>query len=249
MNKVIKFVVLLFCASQVSCSSDEPGDSNNPGSGSENNTSVTIKSDGSTSNGVMFSPIDDTTFFLDYIKYKIVDSHLEIVGYDPIEIAEDVVPYATVTYRGVKYTTRVVDKYAFSNCKRMLTCKLPNSLTYIDKGAFSNCWNLTSLEIPATVYTCHFHPVDFNRSRTNANDSYPFYACSSLSKIKLVGEQGYEDNRGLILALTIINDLYHRHVINIYIPNRYVEQSESFMNDQYNEYFWFDSSYIKIIGY
>ena len=110
MKKLLQIMALLLCTALYSCSSDEPNNPDDPdnpgGSTSTNNSSVTIKADGSTSTGVVFSPIDETTFFLDYIKYEIVDSHLEIVGYDPIEIAEHVKPYATVTYLGVTYQTR-----------------------------------------------------------------------------------------------------------------------------------------------
>ena len=166
MKKLLQIMALLLCTALYSCSSDEPknpDDPDNPGgSTSTNNSSVTIKADGSTSTGVVFSPIDETTFFLDYIKYEIVDSHLEIVGYDPIEIAEHVKPYATVTYQGVTYQTRVVSKYAFYKCKRMKSCELPATVVSISgydyigesvqtAGVFEDCTNLQSISLPNSL--------------------------------------------------------------------------------------------------
>ncbi|MDE5633752.1 MAG: leucine-rich repeat domain-containing protein [Muribaculaceae bacterium] len=200
MKKLLQIMALLLCTALYSCSSDEPKNPDNPGgSTSTNNSSVTIKADGSTSTGVVFSPIDETTFFLDYIKYKIVDSHLEIVGYDPIEISEHVKPYATVTYQGVTYQTRVVSEYAFYNCKRMTSCELPATVVritdydYIGEtvktaGVFENCTNLQSISRP--------NSLEYIGSRA-------FQRCSSLTSVtfpdglKYIGSRAFEDCTGL----------------------------------------------------
>lgn len=67
----IALAVLMFSCSK----DDEPG----MNGGAENTSSVVINADGSTSTGAIFSMLDETTFFLDYIKYKVVDSHIEII--------------------------------------------------------------------------------------------------------------------------------------------------------------------------
>lgn len=144
MKYFLQLMALLLCAMFSACSSDEP---NNPDNAS-NKSSVTIKADGSTSTGVAFSPIDETTFFLDYIKYSIVDSHLEIVGYDPIEIADYIKPYAAVTYLGVTYNTRVIGDDAFKQCTKIKSITLPDGLKTIGADAFSGCAGLTSVSFP-----------------------------------------------------------------------------------------------------
>lgn len=152
-----------------SCSKDdEPG---NSGLMNENNSSVTINADGSTSTGVAFSKIDDNTFFLDYIKYKIVDSHLEIVGYDDIEIAKDVKPYAAVNINGTNYNTRSIAWNALSGCimetftipntitgirslgyfKNLREVIVPSSVTYIGDFTFTDCPKLKALYLPSSV--------------------------------------------------------------------------------------------------
>lgn len=129
-----------------SCSKDdEPG---NSGLMNENNSSVTINADGSTSTSVAFSKIDDNTFFLDYIKYKIVDSHLEIVGYDDIEVAKNMKPYATVNINGTNYNTRVIASNSLNACK-METLTIPNTMTEIEYLGI--CENLREVIIPSSV--------------------------------------------------------------------------------------------------
>lgn len=145
----MKFKFLLCMAlamSLFSCSkNDEPGNGNQ----SDNNSKVTINANGTTSTGVSFSSIDETSFYLDYVKYKIVDSHLEIVGYDPIEIGSMVTPYATVVLNGTSYNTRVVGKQAFCDCENMTEINLPNTVTTIDDWyAFGFCVNLKKIRWP-----------------------------------------------------------------------------------------------------
>ncbi|MDE5668915.1 MAG: leucine-rich repeat domain-containing protein [Duncaniella sp.] len=137
--------VLMFSCSK----DDEPG----MNGGAENTSSVVINADGSTSTGAIFSMLDETTFFLDYIKYKVVDSHIEVVGYDPIEIAADIRPYAAVTLGGATYNTRVIADKAFYQWQNMRNISIPSSVTTIGNSAFSGCTNLSSITIPNSVTT------------------------------------------------------------------------------------------------
>lgn len=136
------FIGLLLAVCFVSCSKDdEPGNGGDPGTSTnpnqpENNSSVTINSDGSTSTKAIFSPIDETTFYIDYVKYKIVDSHLEIIGYDPVELKGDVKPYASVKYLGTIYNTRIILEEAFRNCKTITGINISNTVTKIEELAF-----------------------------------------------------------------------------------------------------------------
>ena len=165
----IKFLLCMALAITLfSCGKDdEPW--NDDANGQSNSSSVVINADGSTSTGVSFSMLDGTTFYLDYIKYKIVDSHLEIVGYDKTEIADDVRPYAYVTLNGTKYNTRVIASGAFNNCEmrslsipstvqkafvtgdKLSNILIPNSVTILDL----NGRVLTEIVIPNSVITLH----------------------------------------------------------------------------------------------
>lgn len=53
----------------------DPDDPENPGNQEENET-VTINGDGSTSSGVPYRKINETTFMLNYVEYKIESGHL-----------------------------------------------------------------------------------------------------------------------------------------------------------------------------
>ena len=169
------------------CSKDDE-----PGNGSSNNKSeVTINVNGTTSTGAIFSAIDETTFYLDYVKYKIVDSHLEIIGYDPIEIGANVKPYATVVINGTVYNTRVIGRSAFYNCKQLKTISIPNTVIEIGKSSFGMCENLIEIVIPESITV--INSSTFNSCTSLSKVTFPknladiyFYAfmdCSSLKEI------------------------------------------------------------------
>ncbi|WP_300926898.1 leucine-rich repeat protein, partial [Duncaniella muris] len=89
-------------------------------------------------------------FYRIIVKYKIVDSHLEIIGYDPVELKGDVKPYATVKYLGTTYNTRIIAEEAFRGSS-ITSINIPNSVTEIGGSAFSGCSFLTSITIPNSV--------------------------------------------------------------------------------------------------
>ena len=160
----MKFKLLFFMAfSMIVCAcskDDEPRD--------VNDSSVTINTNGTTSNGVKFSPIDATSFYLDYVKYEIVDSHIEIVGYDPIEISSEVVPYATIKIDGFTYNTRVIQDDAFRGFSKLEKFVIPNTIQTIGYNAFRDCSSLSSITFPESL--------------TRIGD-YAFKGCTSLSGI------------------------------------------------------------------
>lgn len=215
MKNVIKILTLLLVISLNSCSSDEPKNPDKPevpgGSLSQNNSSVIIKADGTTSTGVVFSPIDKTTFFLDFIKYEIVDSHLEIIGYDPIEIAEHVKPYASVTYQGVTYQTRAIQQGTFYGCKRLKSIEIPNTVISLNRGVFYYCTNLTSVMFPEALTTIGYSAfsgctgltsVTFPEALTTIGYS-AFSGCTGLTSItfpeslKTIGSYAFVGCTGL----------------------------------------------------
>ncbi|MDE6042397.1 MAG: leucine-rich repeat domain-containing protein [Muribaculaceae bacterium] len=175
-KKVLFPAILLGSMMLCACSTDEPESTEGTGTTSENNSSITINANGSTSSsGVVFSPIDENTFYLDFIKYKIVDSHLEIVGYDPVEIAENVKPFATVKYNGTTYQTRKIQDFAFENSEiksieipstvisiglyafagsKLFSVKFPKGLLELRRQSFFGCENLTTISLPSGLKSC-----------------------------------------------------------------------------------------------
>ncbi len=189
------FIGLLLAVSLVACSKDDEPENGGSKPGPEqpeNNSSVTINPDGSTSTKSVFSPIDETTFYIDYVKYKIVDSHLEIIGYDPVELKGDVKPYATVKYLGTTYNTRIIAEYAFYGSS-ITSINIPNSVTEIGRDAFHYCSSLTSVTIPNSVTEIGFQTFCGCRSLTSITipnsvtviDSDAFCDCSSLASVTI----------------------------------------------------------------
>lgn len=190
MRKIFNILVITFFVFTGSCSKDEPQSN---GTTNSNNSSVTIKSDGSTSSGAIYAPYSDDSFYLDYILYKIVESHIEIVGYDPIEISKNAKPYANITYQGVSYKTRKIGKSAFNGCNNIETISIPNTVVEIGSGAFRGCENLVNISLPngvsrieeSTFNKCN----NLNNIEMSNNVEYigptAFYNCKSLHYIKL----------------------------------------------------------------
>lgn len=187
----VKFLLcMVLSIAMIACSKD---DDPLMDGGAGNTSSVVINADGSTSTGAVFSMLDDTSFFLDYIKYKVVDSHLEIVGYDPYEIAPDVRPYASVTLGGVTYATRAIAPKAFSVCKKMRSIVIPQSVTSIGYLSFNYCSNLTDIVLHDAIkeigHTCFKECTSLTEiiipNSVKVIDSHTFLGCIGLKKITL----------------------------------------------------------------
>lgn len=164
MEKYLKTLLLLlvatFSLTFTSCGGDDdlkkpdqeqPTEPSNP-SQVENIECVTINSDGTTSTGAIFSPgSNEYTFFIDYIEYKIVSSHIEVIGYDKDEILANIRPYAKIIYNGSEYNVTAISRSAFRGCKKVTKIELPSSILRIDDYAFSKCVNLKEIIFPKNL--------------------------------------------------------------------------------------------------
>ena len=120
---------------------------------------VTVKEDGTTSDGSRFVRIDDQNFYLDYIKYTVNQGHLVVSGYDEVGFDGVAKIVSGVNYKGNSYEVLGIQGYndkekingAFSNCTKLTAITIPNSITYIGKEAFLGCTSLTSVIIPNSV--------------------------------------------------------------------------------------------------
>ncbi len=189
--KFIKPIVVLALISVCcACSKDDDPKSSGGSSNGGSNLSIKVNADGSTKGDAVFSMIDGTTFFLDYVKYKIVDSHLEIIGYDDVELPPAPRLYASVTIDNAEYKTRIIDEEAFRNSK-ITSIVLPSTVTEIGWAAFADCSSLASVILPESVTSIESSAFEdcisitsiiIPESMTEIN-GYSFEGCKSLESI------------------------------------------------------------------
>lgn len=184
MKPAIAAFAILALSGLCACGNDEPDEPNEQQTAPGSNLSVTINADGSTSNDAVFSQIDGTTFYLDYVKCRIVDSHLEIVGYDSIELPQEPRLYASVKIGGTTYKTRTIRADAFKY-SHIQSAKLPNTITSIEDFAFYGCTALQSINLPESITSIDtsafrdctaLQSITFPKSLTSIGE-YAFYNC------------------------------------------------------------------------
>ncbi len=149
-----------------SCSKDDDGGTGgSSGTNTNGNTNpnppvadihVVVNEDGTTSNGSLFSAIDDKNFYVDYIKYTVKDGHLIVSGYDPVGFKGVANIIARITYKGNTYEVLGIGYssdhiYPFKDCQKITSVIIPNSVTSIERHAFRACSGLTSVTIPNSV--------------------------------------------------------------------------------------------------
>ena len=251
-------IALLSLFATSSCA-DEPENEETKGL---DNLKTEIKSDGTTTSGAIFSDIDGTTFWLDYVKYKIVDSHLEIIGYDEIELPKEPKLYAEVKLNGVTLKTRILDSDAFREaklkkliipntvtlikdrcfykCSSLLSIVLSEKTTYLGVGCFAYCTSLTSIDLPIGI--------------TSIGEAC-FYYCSSLSSIIFpetvteIGLHAYSECKSLRfivfmpntppnLSYSYFDDPYNPVIV--YIPQESLDKYKNDINFEYNDYKYLD---------
>ena len=195
----------------VSCSKDDDGGTGGGGGSTNTNTNppvadihVVVNEDGTTSNGSLFSAIDDKNFYVDYIKYTVKDGHLVVSGYDPLGFKGVANIIARITYKGNTYEVlgigyRSNDIFPFKYCKKLTSVIIPNSVTYIDSDAFHGCSSLTSVTI--------------GNGLTSIGGS-AFSGCVGLTSVDIpnsvttIGREAFRDCKGLtsiIIPASIIS--------------------------------------------
>ena len=151
---------------------ENPGSSDNPGDKGEKK--VVINTDGTTSDGAHFRRIDETTFMLNYVKYKIRDGHIAVIGYDSSEIEltlkGKVDLYSTIEIDNVSYNVREIENGAFRECSSLKEINIPNSINVIGQRAFFLCEFLEKVNLPNSI---------------NVINSETFSGCSSLAHIDI----------------------------------------------------------------
>lgn len=211
MFKKVCVIALLILQSVVffSCSKDEPVNPENtetPTTPPESDDDTTgddddtedadinvVITENTASNGAQFSRIDETTFMLDYVKYQIVEKHIEVIGADDAGIGDNlngkVTIYGTITIDGSTYLVRSIADEAFMDCKKVKEVTMPNTVLLIGVNAFCSCRNLCSIQLSESLktisdlafrYTPSLKTIVIPNSVTKIG-SCAFYSCGLVS--------------------------------------------------------------------
>ena len=152
-------------------SSDNNGGDNSSGNNGENlDIHVIVNEDGTTSNGSIFSAIDNQNFYVDYIKYTVTDYYLSVSGYDKTKFNGVAKIISKLTYKGHTFEVLEIAERAFWGCRDLTSVTIPNSVTRIGVEAFDGCSGLTSITIPNSVTSI---------------DKNAFYSCSGLTSVHI----------------------------------------------------------------
>ena len=145
MNKKVFLLLFPIVCLFIACGNDGDDETKN------SNVSVVINDDGTTSNGSTFVRIDNYSFYLDNIKYTVIDeSSLTVSGYDKYNFKGIANIISKLTYLGKDYMVVSIDR-AFKECGSLISVTIPNSVTSIGHSAFYDCDGLTSITIPNSV--------------------------------------------------------------------------------------------------
>lgn len=183
------FLICALIILPLSCLLTACGDDDNDGNVSE--TNVIIRDDGTTSNGSLFSAIDDKNFYLDYVKYTVAEGHLIVSGYDTRGFHGEAKIVSRVSYKGNSYEVLEIGNSAFSGCTSLTSINIPQSVTAIGWNAFSGCTALATIIIPKGVSSIGSGAFSDCKSLASITipdivtkiEVYTFSGCTSLASI------------------------------------------------------------------
>ena len=148
MKKLLTIVLLLVIL--MSAFSGCKGNAKNNG---ENGITVTIDANGKANGNHRFSKIDDTTFYIDDIRYTARNGDLIVSGFDEAYFKGEAKLISQLNYDGRTMRVLAINEMAFNDCKVLTSIIIPPGVTSIGKKAFAGCWELTSVSIPNSVTT------------------------------------------------------------------------------------------------
>ena len=230
---------------------ENPGSSDNPGDKGEKK--VVINTDGTTSDGAHFRRIDETTFMLNYVKYKIRDGHIEVIGYDSSEIEltlkGKVDLYSTIEIDNVSYNVREIENMAFYECSSLKEINIPNSINVIGSRVFAGCKFLEKVNLPNSINI--IYSETFSRCSSLVHIDIPegvinmgfgaFENCENLRSISLpstLENFNYKDygddfeSRIRFIYIKAITppkfgNMYFTFMIRIFVPEQVLKAYES----------------------
>lgn len=185
----------------VSCDKDDDEFDNDGQHTVTKDVKVTVSEDGTVSGGHTFAAIDNETFYIDCVKYSVVEGHLEVTGYDKTIFSGVANIVYSLNYKGNTCQVVKIAKGAFQECKKLTSVNMPSSLVEIGNWAFQDCSALTSISIPNSVTTIGPCAFDGCTSLTKATlpnslkiiESSLFDDCSSLKSVNIPNSVEYID--------------------------------------------------------
>jgi lactocepin len=123
-----------------------------------------------------------------------------------IEIGKEAFADSPVQYITIPPTVKIIESYAFKNCKQLYSVNLPDSVTHIKDHAFFGCSNLNRIKLPESVEdigiqafgACPITEILIPASVLNISE-YAFGTCSRLSRIIVAKEnRNYADIDGVL---------------------------------------------------
>lgn len=204
-----KALFTLFIAFTVTAFSGCSSDDDEPASPDSPDNKVTINADGTASGGAVFHRIDDKTFFLDYIKYQIVDSHLEVWDYDATVPLSNPKLYSEVRINGTPLLLKVarfsfapfksvtipstVTNFCFWECKSLNKVVIPTGINELNYPGFMGCSSLSNINLPdglkSIVENCFCECTKLSSIKIPDSveeiGEYAFAYCYSLTNLEL----------------------------------------------------------------
>lgn len=109
---------------------------------------------------------------LNYVKYKIRDGHIEVIGYDSSEIEltlkGKVDLYSTIEIDNVSYNVREIENMAFYECSSLKEINIPNSINeQVLKAYESSSWSSDSREYKTKIIGVGTETFDFKEYLKN----------------------------------------------------------------------------------
>ena len=196
-KNILLFMTLSTLLLFIACSKD---DGNGTGG---SNSSVVVDANGKTSNGSVYSKIDDKNFYLDYIKYTVEEGHLVVSGYDKDGFKGEAIIPSNITCNGNSYEVLKIENNVFWGCNALTTVQIPNSITSIGNAAFYDCNKLKSVTIGKSLTSIGYSAFRNCTSLTSITipnsvtsiGSDAFVLCKSLTSIVVEENNPVYDSR------------------------------------------------------
>ena len=190
-----------------SCSKDENDTIEN-----SSELNVVVDNNGVANGGHSFTRIDDKNFYIDDIKYTVVDGALEVTGYDETFFKGEAKIVSSLKFHETLLEVKAVGENAFGSCDVLTKVFIPQSVTSIKSSAFKNCEELTSISFRGEGLTSigyssfngcvSLSSVALPNSLTDIG-SNAFSGCSNIATISIpdsvsyIGDRAFSDCTGI----------------------------------------------------